>query len=207
MGRARQSTFSEAITLARRGDLVFVAGKGALSAVIRLASGNPTHVAVVKESLVDDLELLESTTLNRWSGKRGVQIVSLRRKMQESPDDTYWLALLKPEVASAIRWPEANAYISSIISRPYDYLQAIGSAIGQYLPWLPSISIKRSLYCSELAAGVLRSSGAVPKSWDPTPTPHQLARWPIYREILWIGGPQRPFPDEDPKAPIVAAIA
>ena len=194
------------LPLARRGDLVFVSGKGWLSTIIRLASGDPTHVAVVSTVLEDDLEILESTTLNRWSGKRGVQLASLRRKVEASQDDTFWLAFLKPEIHSAMDWTEANRYITSIIDRPYDYLQAIGSAIGQYLPWLPSVSLKNALYCSELAAGILRAGKAVPRHWDPTPTPHQLAKWPIYAAVVRIAGPQAPFPVSDPKAPLVSAL-
>jgi len=192
--------------LARRGDLIFVSGKGWIPAIIRLASGDPTHVAVVNAALEDDLEILESTSLNRWSGKRGVQLTSLRRKMEAFPNDTFWLAFLKPEIHAAMDWPEANRYITSTIDRPYDYLQAIGSAIGQYLPWLPSVSLKNALYCSELAAGILRAGKAVPRHWDPTPTPHQLATWPIYAAVVRIAGPQAPFPVSNPKAPLVSAL-
>jgi hypothetical protein len=197
---------SSPLPLARRGDLVFVSGKGWLPTIIRLASGDPTHVAVVNAVLEDDLEILESTTLNRWSGKRGVQLASLRQKVEASPNDTVWLAFLKPEIHSAMDWPEANRYITSTINRPYDYLQAIGSAIGQYLPWLPSVSLKNALYCSELAAGILRAGKAVPRRWDPTPTPHQLAKWPIYAAVVRIAGPHVPFPVSDPKAPLVSVL-
>jgi hypothetical protein len=198
--------YKQAVKLAHRGDLAFFHGTGAFSRIIAVATGSPTHVALVDVVAEDDLTLLESTTLNRFSGKRGVQRVSLAQKIEEAPESTVWLARLLPAVREALDWALADRYVYSILDRPYDYWQAVGSALGQYLPWLPSVSLKNALYCSELAAGVLRAGKAVPATYDPTPTPRQLAQWPIYESVVRIAGPPRPFPEDNAAVPYVHVL-
>lgn len=186
------------------GDLVFFNGTGAFSTIIRATTGIPTHVAVVHRTSrtnpadPDRVQLMESTTLNRLSGKRGVQKTFLSERLAEY-EGTIWLAKLATFVRADINWAKWQAYLDSVDGKGYDYFQAIGSGLGQLLPWLPSISLKKTMYCSELGGGALRESGAVPKSWDATPTPHQLAQWNIYSEIIRLKGPAAPFPEAVPR--------
>lgn len=197
----RSSSYHEFRPEIRCGDLVFFAGDSALSKVIRLVTGDPTHVAIaqrLKEAESDVLDrvwLIESTTLNRWAQTRGVQSHLLSEKLKnESEQVTVWVARLSDAVRRRMNQELWADYLKQMKGKRYDYIQAVGSALGQLLPLLPSISLKTSLYCSELAAGCLRVSGAIPSNWDPTPTPWQMAVWDIYSEVVHIQGPPRVFP-------------
>lgn len=187
--------------------MAFFDGRGLFSSAIRTFTGVPTHVGLLRQcpshpSLGPlkpcySIQLYESTTLNRFSGRRGVQLNPLSDIVAHQRG-TVWIALLSQEVREAIEWRRWQSYLDRLIGKPYDYAQAIGSAIGQWLPLIPSRSLKRSFFCSEMAAGTLRESGAVPSYWDQTPTPYQLAKWNVFQEVIRVSGPDRSFPQADP---------
>jgi len=186
--------------------MAFFDGRGLIPSIIRIATGHPTHVGLLQQCPSHPAEgslhpcysvrIIESTTLRRFSGRRGVQDNAFSDVIANA-NGTVWIAFLSQEVREAIDWREWAAYIKSSVGKPYDYLQAIGSALGQLLPILPSLDLKRFIYCAELAGGSLRASGAVPSYWDATPTPNQLARWNVFQEVIRVRGPDRTFPQTD----------
>lgn len=184
----------------KTGDLIFFDGKGFISGLIRKATGPPTHVAIVyREEEGGRVQIIESTTLSRYTGKKGVQVNSLSERLAEqSPEESVWVAVLRQDIRDRINWDLWHSYLHASEGRRYDFLQAAGSAIGQWITFLPSLSIRTSMFCSELASGCLRESGGVPSDWDATPTPHQLALWPIYSDLFHLHGPRKPFPQPDP---------
>lgn len=200
MRRLISRPYYEARDQIQSGDLVFFEGKGLISGIIRTFTGRPSHVACVYQASHGRIELIESTTLNRFSGKRGVQATLLSDRLDQlQPGEAAFLAILDPRVRAALSVPQWERYLRWFNGRPYDFAQAIGSALGQWIRFLPSLEAKRFIYCSELASGALRAAGAIPPDWDPTPTPHQMARWDIFSQIIQVAGDPIPFPDPDPQ--------
>lgn len=185
------------------GSLIFYSARNStFSTIIRATTGVPPHVAAVRKTKPDEngnfkVYSIESTTMNKFTGKRGVQENRLSDVLANHNGDA-WIATLLPWLQQSFDIDAAEEYCRSIDGRPYDYAQAIFSGLRHYLAMLPSVSFKNQLYCSELAAGLLGAGLPILKTkkfWLPTPTPNQLmSRFPIFSSFTQVKVHHRPVP-------------
>lgn len=180
----------------KTGDVLFRRStSGHFSRLIERRTGPVTHVGLVEKS--DDgtrerVQIIESTTLNRRSGKKGVQRGYLSDFLTQSDEEgsQVWVGILATKDLNAelmLKWcDEQNG-------KPYGYIEAISAGISQITRgFLPSIDVASHLICSGVVAGALGVSSKEIRAqtwWKSSPTPWQLAAdWPIYTEFHQLCG-------------------
>ena len=102
----------------------------------------------------NDLYVFESTTLN-WNGKKGVQINSLDRWL-DNYDGKVWV---RHVAASAFNAEPAMEWMAKQLGRPYENgLGGLLELITCYMPWVP---LRRTIepHCSELIAELFQKYG------------------------------------------------
>jgi hypothetical protein len=178
------------------GDIVVFFGSDWTSRAIELATGGPSHVALISRDAAGEPLLFESTTLcdlpDRLTGKRRVGVQT------HDPDERLaayagTAARLRP--APAWRF---NRYETDLLARmlrhlhgaDYDLAGALlsGTRLFKWTSLMPYPDLG-SLFCSELCAAVLMRLGRLPLSNPSTYHPAGLVR-----RLRRCGVYQRPEP-------------
>ena len=138
------------------GDVLICDGEGAISSFISFVSGRPgSHVATLIRDAMDVVYVLESTTLNKYSRKKGVQLNLFSDWIQHYRGKVWWRSL---EMKRTIETKTTlRLFVKKYRGRPYErnYLELAASVIdfGGWLSWLArNKENDKTIFCSELVA-------------------------------------------------------
>lgn len=165
------------------GDLVFFAGNGFVSRIIRFFTLSAySHVAIVlRTEATDRVTLMESTSIMK--GVRGVSMTYLsdRLKDYEGRAD---IAILSKDARATLNAEACREFLYKCVGKPYDTRGALLSALGQWFR-IPGKERLDSLFCSELADASHRAGGLCFGD-DHTPTPEEMAERPIIEAFFRV---------------------
>lgn len=188
----RQGLYSQVRSQMRPGDLIAFGGKGRFSRLIKWAiRGNVSHVGSVLHRVggqVTRVELIESTSLY---GKPCVQTAAISMHVDEYDGEMWWFPLRE----HVRRGCNELAYLeeaTKILGCPYDFSQAILSALPWWLNWISPESSTR-MFCSEAVAHLYEAAGI----WSGNASgvnPRELIKADLFGEpIQFKGDPLSPF--------------
>jgi hypothetical protein len=190
------SPYAEVRSRIQPGDVIAFGGHSPVSRLIRAATRSPiSHVGIVRQTkvLTDTtdrifVELVESTTLDGFSG---VTTQRLSVRVATFPGEVWWLPL---SVAARSRFDERAfwEWVYAQDGKPYDALQAIGSALDLLIP--DQAEDLARLFCSELVAGALEAAGVLPALNASEITPADLVRLAIYDGVVQLSGEPAAIP-------------
>ena len=140
----------------RTGDIVLFSGRGFISWIIKKVSGSQySHVGmIVKNSQYDVVQLYESTTLSKLSGRKGVQLVSLRDRLISYKGT----ATVRQLVTEREDWMDRKLleFMAKHRNKPYErnlwqlFCSAYDSVFGRNKEDMSSI------FCSEMIAAIYK---------------------------------------------------
>ena len=169
------TTYAAIREMVGTGDLVFFAGDGFISRLIRFCTLSPySHVAVVLRTEGDRVVLMESTSLG--DGFRGVQRTYLSDRLRDY-NGRADIATLSMDARHMLNSRLAAQFLMKCEGKPYDARGAFWAGVGQLLR-IPGKERLDSLFCSELADAAHRAGGLCVGD-DHTPTPEEMAERPI----------------------------
>jgi len=177
------------------GDVIAFAGAGPASVIIQAATrSNISHVGIVVESptgaselLPDLLQVMESTSLD---GFTGVTTSWLRDRIAGYDGRVWWLPL-RDSVRAAMDLGQLLSFLLQQKGKLYDLPQAIMSGLDLLDEHAlleratHAVEDYRCFFCSELVAGALEASGAVPHLNASEVTPIDLCTFSIYSDDYW----------------------
>lgn len=175
----------------KTGDLIAFNGKGIISELIKKKTKSDiSHVAIVLDINQSDsrrVQIIESTSLailpDEGTGEliKGVQRHYLSDVLNAMEGKAYWFALQNPlsegRKARMLSW----LYLMWQKRIPYDFKQAIGSAIDfKYIKGLENEPDFSQLFCSEMVAEAYKLAGFLPESYNSSEaTPIDTTRYPF----------------------------
>jgi len=174
----------------READVIMFEGEGAISWTISLFTDGPSHCGgvsvnrVIPESPIAARDLrrfvrvMESTSIDDFTG---VTESRLSARIKAYKGRVWWLPL-SDEVRQQMSVKRYLDFIYRQEGKKYDFRQCL---FGR-MPWCKENFDK--FYCSELIAGALEYSGALPEINASAVTPADLARLAIYRECVQLKG-------------------
>ena len=170
------ATYDGIRRLVDTGDLVFFAGNGFISRLIRFATLSPySHVAIVLRTAANDrVTLMESTSLMK--GVRGVSMTYLSERLKDY-EGRADIAILSKDARATLNAEACRDFLYRCVGKPYDTRGAFWAGVGQLFR-IPGKERLDSLFCSELADAAHRAGGLC-VGGDHTPTPEELAQRPI----------------------------
>jgi len=173
----------------RTGDLIAFGGQTFVSATIKtITKSNVSHVGMVlrvntEMASVPIIMIVESTSVG--AGFSGVRISRLSTRVASYDGDLWILPIDSP-----INIPGTETFLVSMLGIPYDYKQAIGSAVD--FSFRPDQQEDLSkLFCSELCNEAykryLLNSNEIPAN-SSEQTPIDVCRLPIYADVYQLVG-------------------
>lgn len=172
------------------GDLVAFGGRSFVSATIKMITkSNISHVGMILKvqtlrASIPIVMIVESTSLG--NGFAGVRISRLSTRLLGSDDDVWVLP-----IEGAINIAGVETFLISKLGVPYDYKQAMGSAL-DFSSAREQTKDLSKLFCSELCNEVyvqhLLDNAAVISTNSSEQTPIDVCRLPIYSEVYQIAG-------------------
>ncbi len=182
-------TYREVRNQMQPGDVIAFGGKSAFSGVIKWFTNSPvSHVAIVMHTQLLDPDGEETRYFNQIiestvkEDKSGVIISRLSRAWEHYDGEIWWLPL-DSRVRQNLNKRKFFDWLMDKEGRPYDTAQLLPAA----LDFLGSLSETHEdygkLFCSELVAGALKASGAIPETVNSSEvTPHDLVTWDIFAD-------------------------
>lgn len=173
------------------GDVIAFGGRGAVSDVIRRATGSTvSHVGVVawSEPLPGGhrVDVVESTSLD---GLCGVARSRLSSRLLAYRGEVWW-APLAPAVRARLDVDRFFAHLAACEGRSYDLPGAVVAGLARLgLPtWGQGDDGCGRLFCSELVAGALAAGGAIGALDASRVTPAGLLEWRVYHDLVQVLG-------------------
>ena len=200
-------TYQQIRSQVRPGDIIAFGGKGNFSELIKWATRSTvSHVGIVLQSEIKGApgiseggymnQIIESTTLN---GKSGVIISRLSDRANTYDGELWWLSLA-PQARARVdaKMEEFYQWCLNQENKPYDVPQSILSALdaldklaGSASPTLNKEDFS-AFFCSELAAGALEVTGALPPIIASEVTPIDLCSFSIFaKDYIQIRGKRK----------------
>ena len=148
------------------GDILICSGVGVISSVIQLVSGGEgSHVATLIRDAMDVVYVLESTTLNKFSRKKGVQLNLFSEWIRYYRGKVWWRSLDMGDTLEQRQ--QLRRFVAKYRNRPYErsFLELAASVIdfGGWLSWLAkNKEDDSSIFCSELVAMLYRAWHILP---------------------------------------------
>ncbi len=187
----KQKQYSTIRPTLKTGDLIAFGGRTFISANIKMITkSNVSHVGMVlrvntEQASVPIIMIVESTSLG--TGFSGVTISRLSTRIESSDDDIWILP-----VAGARNIAGIETYLISTLGVPYDYKQALGSAIDFIDDQDKDLN---KLFCSELCNEVylqnlLTNAKAVPLN-SSEQTPIDVCNLAIYKDVFQVNGKEK----------------
>jgi hypothetical protein len=191
----RTALYDEIKHQIKPGDVIAFAGEGPASEIIQAATrSNISHVGIVVqlppgpgELQSDSLRVIESTSLD---GFTGVTTSRLRDRITGYDGRVWWLPL-RDSVRAMMDVGKLQSFLLQQEGKPYDVPQAIMSGLdllddhAQLERATHAVEDFSCFFCSELVAGALEASGAVPHLNASEVTPIDLCTFSIYSEDYW----------------------
>jgi hypothetical protein len=162
------------------GDLIAFSGKGHFSNIIKWRTdSNVSHVGTVLhrygsfDPSSKRVELVESTSLD---GKTGVVACSMSHRLETYNGSIWWLPL-HHVVRTAFKEAEFIEFMTRQLGKPYDFLQAIGSAVDTFDVLFENDPDYSRFFCSELVAAGWLEAGVLNAGTNPSEqTPIDLVK-------------------------------
>lgn len=155
-------------------DIFLFSGEGLVSRAIQAATFSPwSHVALSLRLPQYDMNLLyESTTLtdapdlSTGTPTKGVQLVHLSERIAKYDGDVAWRQITGPKTENMVQ--AAAEFVREYQGRPYEknQLALVASAIDA-VDWFKHADTS-SVFCSELAAEMLRRVGIMTALGEPS---------------------------------------
>lgn len=159
-------------------DVIAFSGKGITSSLIKIFSG-VTHVALVMKPTLRTGErlnlIIEATSLD---GNSGVVVNRLSNRLKYYEGEAWWLPL-KEELRIKADGKEAYEWLKKQKGKPYDYKQAIGSALD--LLWNNEEDFSK-FFCSETIAAFYELRGIIGEINASEVMPSDLCKFNLYKE-------------------------
>lgn len=182
------TTYAEIRDQIQPGDVVAFAGRAGISRLIQVVTRSPiSHVALVSHLEAGSerrVVLIEVTSLG---GDPHVQLVPLSQHVERYDGAVYWLPLAL-DVRAHTDAAKLRVWALAQLGRPYDYMQAVGSALDD-LPLVPDMREDFARwFCSELVCAGLELAGSIGPINASTQTPGDVVALPIYGSRVQLSG-------------------
>lgn len=177
------------------GDIIAFGGKSHFSEIIKFATlSSVSHVATVLHTKIPTdtkdryfNQVIEST------GSKGVAITRLSELLNHYNGDIWWLPL-KKEIRQSFDQEKFFNFLfrQAKEKKPYDMIQAAGSAVDIIENLLPSLGVGANeedfskFFCSELVAAGLEKAGILGSVNASEVTPIELCTWSIYEDSYYL---------------------
>ena len=166
------------------GDLIAFSGKGHFSNIIKWRTdSNVSHVGTVlhRYGSFDPssrrVELIESTSLD---GKTGVIASSMSQRVETYAGNMWWLPL-HHVVRTAFNETKFVEFMTRQLGKPYDFIQAIGSAMDTFDALFENDPDYSRFFCSELVAAGWLEAGVLETRVNPSEqTPIDLVKLQVF---------------------------
>ncbi len=146
----KQASYEDIRHEMKVGDVIGFGGKGLVSAVIKAKTDcKVSHVGVVLSSMTADgcsmVMLMESTSLG--DGFAGVQVTRMSDHVKNYEGQLWWLPM-KEKCRLSFNPGRFQEFMWQQEGKPYDAIQAIGSALDKIMP--DNTEDLTKVFCSEL---------------------------------------------------------
>jgi hypothetical protein len=213
-----QSAYPEIRHLVRPGDLIAFGGRGLVSDVIRWTTRSPvSHVGIVvgcPPLLLPDLpEEIHYGVME--ARNEGVVMARLSERVLEYDGRVWWLPLSEA-VRAKLDLKAFHAEAQEMLGKRYDFVQAVGSVMPGWLwhalegarKFVFRVDDDRRMFCSEVAAAVLRAGGYATHEVPARITPAEIVAAELWGEATQLKGAPleigRPPTGPTPTAPLLA---